>query len=354
MSSPFVTLTHDDPEFRSYLLGSFSKELRALPVESFSQHSCRERITFRLVNISELKKPSWWNIYFKACRPELLGLTLGPFALTVAFLWRQTGTAPIYPVSVLLSACGLFFLHVAAFLFNDFRDHMLGVDLANRRRGSRVIQKGWASAKEVRVWAWVNAVLALVCGLPSVLLNWEELGPVILIAAAIVLALSWMPPRLARKGILDLLVFLGLGPLLTSAASITGFGEVTGQVVLVGVAFGALAMLTLQMRQLENLFRAGQDSFRTFIGAFDFDRARKCVLAQAVMVGALQILIAFQIESSVVVIVGFGFALLPLSLVFLDVRRAASPLSSDLVHIGRRAVLAQFALLLWWGASLWI
>jgi len=353
MSSPFVTLTPDDPDFRPYLLGNFSDDLRALPVDSFSQNSSRERVTFRLVPIQEIKKPTWWKIYFKACRPELLGLTLGPFFATVLLLQKGLRASIQHPVALIAAVLGLFFLHVCAFLLNDFRDHMRGVDFANRKRGSQVIQKGWASAREVRMWAFVNAGLALACGLPALIVT-PSLLAVVSIAAICVLGLSWISSRLARFGLSDIMVFVGLGPLLTAAASLVAIGKVPSQVLLLGTAFGASAVLTLQIRQLENLFRAGRDSFRTFIGAFDFDRARLLVLSQIIFVSTLQIAMAFEVFHRWVAVFGFVLALLPLYFVYASVKNAASPLSSDLLRIGRRAIWAQTALLVWWGAALWI
>ena len=230
---------------------------------------------------------------------------------------------------------------------------MRGVDFANRKRGSQVIQKGWASAREVRMWAFVNAGLALACGLPALIVT-PSLLAVVSVAAICVLGLSWISSRLARFGLSDIMVFVGLGPLLTAAASLVAIGKVPSQVLLLGTAFGASAVLTLQIRQLENLFRAGRDSFRTFIGAFDFDRARLLVLSQIVFVSTLQFAMAFEVFHRWVAVFGFVLALLPLCFVYASVKNAASPLSSDLLRIGRRAIWAQTALLVWWGAALWI
>jgi 1,4-dihydroxy-2-naphthoate polyprenyltransferase len=350
----FVTLTHDDPELRKYLLGNFSKKIRALPVESFSQHSSRERVTFRLIEVGHLKKPSWWKIYFKACRPELLGLTLGPFLITVMWMQRELRLPIEQPYALLAAFLGLFFLHVSAFLFNDFRDHMRGVDFANRRRGSQVIQKGWASASEVRMWALVNAGAALLFGIPAIALHLEKLWPIVLMAAALVMALSWVSSKLAKVGLSDLLVFFGLGPLLAVAASISAFGFWKTNVLFIGTAFGCFAVLTLEIRQLENLFRAGKDSFRTFIGGFEFDRAKALVLGQIVFVGGLQVAIGSVVFAKWISVFGFVLALIPLGQVYTSIRKAASPISSDLIHIGRAAILAQAACLVWWGIAVWI
>jgi 1,4-dihydroxy-2-naphthoate octaprenyltransferase len=347
----FITVTPEDPDYRQYLLGSFSKTLRALPVESFRQHSRRERVTFRIVSVQDIEKPHWLKIYWRACRPELLGLTLGPFFVTGSLMANLNHQSPLF--SWWVAALGLFFLHVSSFLFNDFRDHMRGVDFANRRRGSQVIQKGWASAREVRGWAYVNAALALMCGIPA-LIAAPMLALFVASGAVLVLLLSGATSRLARFAIPDMMVFAGLGPLLTMASAMAYSEKAPRSVFLIGLALGSLAVLTLQVRQLENLFRAGRDSFRTFIGAFDFDRARKVVRIQIVFIGALQVAVAFAIVPRAMAIVGLLFALWPLYFVYLMIGRAASPLSSDLLHLGRRGIWAQTAILLWWGVSVWI
>ena len=350
----YVTLAHDDPEFRKYLLGSFSNAKRALPVESFSQHSRRERVTFRIVPLAELKKPSWWKIYFRACRPELLGLTLAPFLVTIMWMSRALKASIEKPADIVTALLGLFFLHVSAFLFNDFRDHMHGVDFANRRRGSQVIQKGWASASEVRMWAVVNASLALLFGIPAIFSHFEQLWPIVIAAGGIVVSLSMISSKLARMGLSDLMVFFGLGPLLAVASILTAFGTWNSKVVLLGTAFGLLAVLTLELRQLENLFRAGKDSFRTFLGGFEFDRAKVLVLGQIVLVAFSQVAVAAVILDKVVPLFGFALALIPFSQVYVLVRKAKSPISSDLVHLGRRAIFAGSACLAWWGIAVWI
>lgn len=349
----YITLTADDPEFLSYLMGSFSPRFRALPVESFSQHSGRARVTFRVVPVVEIKRPAWWKIYFRGCRPELLGLTIGPLLVTV--LWMlMSGHAIVDPVAIVGAAFGLFFLHVAAFLFNDFRDHMRGVDFANRRRGSQVIQKGWASAQQVKRWAFMNAGLAFLFGMPALFRHGLTIPAIVLAAIICVLGLTWMPPRLVRAGASDALVFLGLGPMLSAAASTVAFGIVPPQILWLGFALGAMAVLTLQIRQLENLFRAGQESFRTFIGAFDFDRAKKLVFVMTVAVAAIQFAAVPSVDHRWAWYVGLSIAMIPSGLTLRRVQRAASPLSSDLVHLGRRAVWAQACLLAWWGAAIWV
>ena len=216
---------------------------------------------------------------FEVAGPELLTLTLAPFLFTV-LLMARAGNSLADPVAVCSSALGLFFLHVAAFLFNAFsgRSYARGRFREPSPWKSGYSKKGWASAQQVRLWAFMNAGLALVFGIPA--LYWQPILSLVVLAAAVcVLGLTWMPVSWVRWSASDLLVFLGLGPLLTIAAGTSGFGFFSVPALALGLACGSIAVVTLQMRQLENLFRAGKESFRTFIGAFDFDRAKlPCVL----------------------------------------------------------------------------
>ena len=81
VESQYKTLLKSDENFQRYLLGSFSSDLLALPVESFGVGTERERATFLLIPESKIEKPHWLKVYWKAIRPELLGLTLGQAVL---------------------------------------------------------------------------------------------------------------------------------------------------------------------------------------------------------------------------------------------------------------------------------
>ena len=55
----YKTLLKKDPEYSSYLLGTFSSSLVALPVESFGVGTDRERTTFFVQSESKIEKPLW-------------------------------------------------------------------------------------------------------------------------------------------------------------------------------------------------------------------------------------------------------------------------------------------------------
>lgn len=364
MDTGFVTLTRQDPDFTAYLHGPVGPHLRAIPVETFNPYSRKERVTFRVVDLRSFPRPRWWRVYWKAGRPELLGLSLGPAAVLLISTWMSARTVSWY--SALDAFFVLFFIHVAACLFNDYRDHMRGADRANRRRGSQVIQKGWATAKDVRMWAFVNGALAFVLALPLVWNRWELLV-VGALAALGVSVFSWLPRTALKWGVGDLVIGLCFGPLLT-----LGFNDALAigadralwnpSVFLLGLAFGAMAVWTFQIRQLENLFRSGGENFRSFIGDFEFDRAQKVLLVESVILVVAQVGLAWLVSggtwqgrgptSLLFALTGALVAFPPLVLCVRRIMAAASPLSSDLVALSRRAVVSQLLVVLWWGLLL--
>lgn len=105
----YITLTKTDPEFESYLLGNFSQTHRALPVETFHAQTPRERVTFRLVPREKVAAPKWWKVYFWSCRPELLGLTMGPAIVAWLSHHEKLGAWTKWPSWFAL--LGVFFTH---------------------------------------------------------------------------------------------------------------------------------------------------------------------------------------------------------------------------------------------------
>ena len=63
-----VTLTKANSEFESYLLGSFSRTERAIPVQSLNISTGAEQVTFEIVAIEEIQVPklfSKWARFFR-------------------------------------------------------------------------------------------------------------------------------------------------------------------------------------------------------------------------------------------------------------------------------------------------
>lgn len=343
----FITLTKNDPEFLSYLNGTFSRDHRAVPVETYHAETARERVTFRVVPIEKVGAPSWWRIYIRSCRPELLGLTMGPAIAAWLNHYGQLSDWARWPSWFALA--GIFFLHTSAFLLNDAQDHLRGTDRLSRR-GSQVIQKGWVSAAAMQRWAWVNLALAVIFGVPAFL---NAPGALPLVCAGALLSL-WLLFRNigTRWGVGDLSLALLFGPLLTTGIALASFGVTSVRDLILGAAFGLLTLWTFQARQFEHLFRSKAGGFHTFIAFLDFDRARTAAAIEAFALLLVQPALALALHVPLKMIVLLPIVSVPLILFAGRLCRAASPLSSQLVRSDRWALRAHFAWTLWWIAAL--
>lgn len=339
----FVTLTKDDPDFAGYLYGTFSKDERALPIETYHAQTYRERVTFRVVPRGTLKIPHWWIIYAAALRPELIALTLGPALATWA---NHRGTPAWTNWSAWLAVLGVFFLHVATFVYNDVVDHVRGSDRLNRHRGSRVIQKGWTTAARMRTWAKVNLALALACGLPAFVRAPVELAFITGTAgvALLILLKNWG----TRRGACDLAITALFGPLLTTGVAYASFGAADVSDVALGAAFGLITLWVFQVRQFENLFRASPKSFRTFIGYLNFDGARLTCVVEGLLLLGLMPAAAVIVRVPLVFFMLLPVFGLPLVVRVNRIYCAASPLSSNLIHSSRWALAAHCSFTAWW------
>lgn len=348
MAMELITLAKDDPDFNSYLLGTFSKTHRALPEETFHPQTARERITFRLVPIEKVQAPAWWKIYFLSMRPELIGLTLGP--AIAAWLNEHERLAEWAMWPSWLALAGIFFLHTAVFLMNDVQDHLRGSDRANRRRGSQVIQKGWASAASMKKWAAMNFALALAFGFPAFFISPIPVAAICTAAFACLAVIGWN--RLTRFGVSDLAIALLFGPLLTLGICYSSFGGANWRDVLIGVAFGSLTLWVFQYRQFENLFRSRPEIFRTFLAYRNFDGARLICVGEGALLLVLQPALAWMLGVPWAFLAWLPAVSIPLILSMVKLYRSASPLSSNLVNSDRWALSAHAAFALWWIAVL--
>lgn len=340
----FITLTRDDPEFDSYLLGTFSKDHRALPVETYQPQTKRERVTFRVLPLEKVAPPQWWKSYLLATRPELWALTLGP--AMAAWLNHKNSLGQWTQWPSWLALVGIFFLHTAVFLLNDVEDHVRGFDRQNRQRGSRLIQKGWVRAIDMKRWVWVNAALAVVFGAPAFLNAPIALAVVCGLAA---LSIVFLARKIGvRQGLNDLAIYSLFGPLLTAGISLASFGEWGARDATLGLAFGSLTLWVFQLRHFENQFRSNPESARTFLGWRSFDEVRWICAVEAGLILVLQPLVAFALDVPIIFLALAPLVSVPLIFTVQRFFKAASPLSSSLVHTSKWALGSHLAWTLWW------
>lgn len=273
----FVTVDKNSKEYRGYLRGDFSRTQRALPIPMQEASARGAQATFQIVAREDVPRKSFVSKLVALYRPELFGFTLLP----VGIICEWVGFHP-WKHSLLLLA--ILFFHGAVFAFNDYFDHMQGVDRMSEKRGSRLIQEGQLRAVDVWRLAWVYWTLAILAGLPIVLENPQVLY--FLVAGLILGTLGSTYSRFGVKAFAfnDFTVFLCLGPLLTGSVAFAISGKITLPQLILGAGFGLMAGIYVQTRHLSSAltdYRAGVQTLAVRLG---FDRMKAFLVIEAATV----------------------------------------------------------------------
>lgn len=272
----FITLDKSSAEYRRYLRGEFSKDERALPVPVQETATRHQQATFQIVSKSEIKPLTTLQKLVQLYRFELLGFTFLPVGILCQWAGERSWT------NILLMLATVFF-HGAVFAFNDYFDHMQGVDRMSNKRGSRLIQEGQLRAVDVFRLAWVYWILAMVVGLPIIVQN-----PKVLYFLGAGLILGTLGTTYSRFGlkalaISDATVFLCLGPLLTASVAYVVSRQIQASHIALGIAFGLMATMYVQSRHLSSAmtdYRAGVQTLAVKLG---FDRMKALLVGECVV-----------------------------------------------------------------------
>ncbi len=271
--SDLITLNRKDPNFIKYLDGSFSSIKRALPIKSLNVNSMAEQVTFVVVDVDQIgQQPLWYKWFHILKLRNYLWLVFPMFLVTIKNLMDGSLTQPLLAV---FSFVGAMFLQAAASLRNDYIDHMRGLDRIHPKSGSRAIQKGWITARQVKNISWIFAFFGVLFGLPAVI-QFPQL--LIMIAALAVVALFGMSSYtmgLKYRRWSEVTVFLLLGPLLTVGFQIAGGAGLDYEVLLLGITTGWFAVFYLHLKNFEELVVHSQAQFNNTITWLGFERSKK-------------------------------------------------------------------------------
>lgn len=340
------TLSKNDPEFRAYLTGSFSRTLRALPVKSLNVSTSSESVTFQLVPVTEIVKPSFLRLWAQVFRLHNLIYVLFPLylILTKATL-DEVGFDPLL---ALLSGLGAVSVTLGAFLLSDYFDHMKGVDRVHPQSGSRAIQNGWVTAGATKSWALIYLCLGLILGLPALWVFPELL--VMVSVPALVAFLAWISPRfgLKYKCGAEVAVFLLFGPLLTVGYQIAIGAGFDLESIFLGCLTGMHFVFLVQLKNFRSLVVNSQAGFGNTMSFLGFERGKR--LLEVYWLGFIVLMAIYQwFYHSPEWFLGFVILPVVFSLGFLlSLRRLKSPLGSRLesvVGMGHKAAL--LTLILW-------
>lgn len=350
--SEIVTLSRNSADFESYLLGTFSKDKRALPLQTLNANSSLETVTFEVKSISEIQRPLLPVILLHLLKVRAFILVLFPMYL---ILVKNTADKTIRdPFVVVLSTLGILFAYIAVNLRNDFTDHMKGIDRINAKAGSRVIQNGWMTAAQVKSWANFFVVMSLLFAAIVIFAFPVVIGVVMLTFLVGVWA------QFLKKGSFkyhkggEIFVFLLLGPLLTTGYHISIAGSWDLESLYLGVMWGWIVVFLQHIKNFEFIMVNSQAGFHNTVTWLGFDKSK--ILLKVWWVLFLAMFIWYHMRyagdfwtwfvGATVAFSSFPF--------FIGINNLHSPAGSDLLRVRRRGYnLVLVTIFLWALENIW-
>jgi 1,4-dihydroxy-2-naphthoate octaprenyltransferase len=274
--SELITLSRHSADFKKYILGTFSKKFRALPVETLSSVRDSDEVTFQIVPVSEIKKPIWPVVFLKTIRVRQFIFVLFPLFY---LLLQNRFLESVKDVNlVFLSLVGVVSLFASLQLRNDFHDHLNGLDRIRHKGLSTPLLQGWVTAKELSQWAWFFVGVSAVCSVPLIFV-FPQLMAVLLVST---LALTWSlyRPLSSFKNIFAGEVVFGflVGPLLAIGFQISVTGEFSFQSLFFGLIWGAAILFRMYLQSFENMAALSQAKVKNILNVFGFDRSKLFIL----------------------------------------------------------------------------
>lgn len=271
--SQLVTLSKSSPDFESYLLGTFSADKRALPVQSLNVNSSSETVTFEVVSLADVQRPSWWIIALKSLKVRSFLLLLVPLFLV---LTKNMADETIRdPWTTIIATLGLMFAFIAVNLRNDFMDHIKGVDRIFSNSGSRSIQNGWMTAMQVKNLSTAFLIFAALCSIP-VIFAFPSVALIMAAATAVGLWAQFKKKNSFKYQIGgEVALFLLLGPLLTTGYQLSMGADYDPEIFWLGCVWGWGVLFVVHLKNFINILASSQAGFKNTINWLGFDNARR-------------------------------------------------------------------------------
>ena len=268
------TISKSDPQFESYLLGTFSTTHKALPVQTMNVSSEQESITFQIVSNEEIRLPDFLSYWAQVLR--LRNFVLIAFPIYIIIMKATIYHLPYFPLFALLSIFSAFLLQSSMNLRNDFQDHFWGIDRVQPSSGSRAIQKGWITAARVKNLSNYFLIFGIVLAIPMIIVRPIPLIVVGLLSAVLMYTASGGGKfgTQYRFGT-EFSAFWMAGPLLTIGFQIAIGMRLDPEIIMLGFVTGGLALFILYTRSFENILFNSQAQIKNTITMLGFERSKK-------------------------------------------------------------------------------
>jgi 1,4-dihydroxy-2-naphthoate octaprenyltransferase len=351
--SELITVSKKDPSFISYIEGTFSKELRALPIQSLNVNTEAEQVTFRIFPVREVIPPFLGLHWLQILKVRYLLLVAFPIFLIFVKNW-VAGTLND-PITGGLSTLGALCMMTAVNLRNDYLDHLSGLDRLHPQSGSHAIQKGWVTAAQVRTWSYVYLGLGILFGLPSVFLYPKIILLVVVFSLLGILGMSSYQAGLKYRLWSEWAVFLLLGPLLALGIQFSIGQDFDWQTIWIGCLTGFISVFYLHLKNFQQLMVNEQAEFQNTMTWLGFERGKLWLMGSLLLFLCGFLIYQSQVTDSVIWISLYSVACLAVLVIFFrSVQSLKSPLGSQMKKMvlrGHSSLL--FLMSLWILQSLW-
>lgn len=350
MGERFVTLDKTDERYQSYLRGYFSKESRALPVRNFNTGTEKEEVTFRIVPVEKLERPPWIVVWWRTLRLYNVAFVL--FPLLLASSLADSAGVGYSGELVLLLALSVGCFQVGGNLFNDFYDHITGVDRLHPQAGSRSIQKGWLAAIDVFRAAVFFLSLGAALGVLVLLPN-----PPLLLLFAVFGTLAFFAfyggaKSLRYRGGSEWLVLLLLGPFLVEAFYFALTQSFSRPALVLGFCFGWWMLFYAHVKNFEHILALSQAGVRNWVTRLGFEKTKRLLMFW--IFGFFLLFSLAYYKQNQFFVLGLTMAGgIPLAApVFRELKELDSCVGSGLRKLRTKALTLFWMVLLSWGLSM--
>lgn len=207
---------------------------------------------------------AWWQ----ACRPPFLITAAIPVTLALAFATRMTGVALWGSYALVLAGC--FFGLIVANFANDLFDHLQGVDSGGNIGGSRVIQTGLISPRQL-AFASLGLVLAA-CAVAAWLVSLSGqtwLWGALLFTVASAVFYVAPPIKYGHRGLGEVFVALNMGFVMVSGTATVLAGCFYPQSLALALPVGLMVAGVLyyqSLPEIETDLQAGKHTLANILG----------------------------------------------------------------------------------------
>lgn len=262
--SELLTLSKAAPEFDTYLKGTFSNTHRALPLQTLNANTQSETVTFKIVPLSAISKPTLNQFIFQTFKVKNFLLVL--FPLFLIFVKNYADGTLVDPLSAVIATLGIFCAFMSLGLRNDYLDHVRGFDRVLKNRGSRAIQNGWVTAEQVKKYSLYFLILAILCAVPIVVSFPSVLA---------VLAVSAVTGVWAYQIGSELSQFLLLGPFLSVGYQLSMGMYFDLESLCLGLIWGWIVLYLNHLRNFLCIIESSQAKFKNTVNRIGFDNSRR-------------------------------------------------------------------------------